>query len=65
MLAQLYHGSSGYTNLRDQQRLYTRMQNAIIARAKKQGWDPTEYATVIHNEAERRGAIRPTPAKDF
>ena len=61
--ARLYIGSDQFSPIRDQQKLYSRMQKKIAAVAKKRGMDEHVVSTQITSEAKRRGGIRPLPGK--
>lgn len=63
--ARIYHGSESYTSIRNQQRLYTKMMQAIARAARTLEMDETSVAIEIGAEAARRGPIRPIPGKDF
>lgn len=62
--AQLYCGSTG-ARVRDQQRLYERMQRNVEAVARKAGMDTDSTHEQIIAEAKRRGCIAPLPGKDY
>lgn len=61
---QLYLGSSG-CRMQDQQKLYDRLHLMIDRIAEKFGMDPNDVDRQILKEAEKRGKIIPTPAKDI
>jgi hypothetical protein len=63
--AQLYDGSLRTTTIRDQQRLYARLQNQVAAIAKKRGMSLSDVLDQIVSEARSRGAIPPMPGKDI
>jgi len=64
--AQLYIGCSGlHMRVRDEQKLYTRMNKRIDSVAKKRGMDSHEAYRQIMNEAQRRGGVCPVPGKDI
>jgi hypothetical protein len=62
--AQLYHGSTA-CNVRDAQKLYTRMQKACDRVAKACGNTFENVMQQVGAEASRRGPITPTPGKDI
>lgn len=68
LAVQLYMGSDNYASIRDQQRLYSRMEIAIQKIkdwADKHGYDGSDFEKQIHTEAERRGKKLPQVAKDI
>lgn len=63
--AQLYHGSArAQMRIKDEQKLYDRMQRKIDAVAKRRGIDRNEAYEQITSAARSRGGITPIPGKD-
>jgi Skp family chaperone for outer membrane proteins len=62
--AQIYQGSSG-SRVRDQDRLYQRMERAVQSLAKKMNMDYNNAFDQITGEAQRRGAITAMPGKHY
>ena len=65
---QLYFGAAGVVGGRSEERLYARARRASAAVAKKAGvtgYGVTQVEEQIMAEAQRRGAIRPQPGKDY
>jgi|SRR5688572_7028300 len=63
-LAQLYAGSMN-TNVRDAQKLYTRMMRACEAIARKRDLDLGDVVEQISAEAKRRGPKQPRPGQHY
>ena len=64
--AQLYHGSAReHMRIKDEQKLYDRMQRKIDAVARRRGIDRNAAYEQIVGEAKRRGGITPVPGKDI
>jgi hypothetical protein len=62
--AQLYCGSTG-ARIRDQQKLYKRLQRDVESVVKKSGADTQSAHDQIVAEAKKRGCIRGIPGKDY
>jgi len=60
----LYLGSTS-CRMRDQQRLYERMNRLIDGLAERTGMEPSGVRFQIGTEANRRGPIAPIPGKDY
>ena len=64
---QLYCGSAvgGSMRVRDQQKLYDRMERAITAVVRKTGLSDQNVSDQIHAEARKRGCISPLPGHHY
>lgn len=62
--ARVYAGSTA-CNIKTAQRFYDRYRNACSAVAKQTGMDIADVMSQIGAQANRLGAITPTPGKDF
>lgn len=62
---QFYLGSVDYNNLRDQQKLYTRVRQSVAKLSAQTGQSEHSVWSAVENEARKRGLVRPIPGKNM